>query len=296
MYDIKETLIAGSVDEALDMLCAHPDAHLIAGGTDVMIRMRERKLKDATLISIREIPELTGIRLENNGDLWIGPGTAFDTIYRDGTVRNTALHLAEACNEVGSPQIRHIATIGGNLCNGAVSADSVPSLLSLDAELVIRSKEGERTVAVTGFHTGPGKTVLGHEEILTGIRIRKENYEGYGGCYLKYGKRRAMEISTLGCAVTVRLTKEKDRIDDLRIAFGVAAPVPVRCRELEKTVKGMEVGEDLMRTIRDSVLAELSPRDSWRASLELREQIIRTYSVRAAQKAIERAKGGEDHV
>lgn len=293
MYDIKKSFTAHNIAEALDLLKQYPEAFIVAGGTDVMINLRHRKLREAVLISIREIPELCGISKREDGAIVIGAGTCFDDIYRDPLTRQYLPMLSEASNQVGSPQIRHVATIGGNLCNGAVSADSAPSLLALDAELELHSAEGVRHQLVTEFHSGPGKTAL-HigQEILSAIIIPQKNYEGWGGCYLKSGQRNAMEISTLGCAATVKLTPDKAHIDTLRLAFGVAAAKPVRCPRLEAMVSGMALDAELWRKVRTEVLAELNPRDSWRASKELREQLIRTQSVRAINAAAE-AVGGE---
>ncbi len=293
MYDIKRTLTPKSVDEALRLLKDNPDAVLLAGGTDVMIRIKHRKLRDAVLIYIRELDELKGIEMEEDGTIVIGPCTCFDDIYRNEICLKNIPILSYACNTVGSPQIRNIGTIGGNLCNGAVSADSVPSLYALDAELVLRSPDGERIVPVTGFHTGPGTTILKRDELLTQIRIRKESYENYGGCYIKFGQRNSMEISTLGCAATVKPGRD-GKIDDIRIAFGVAGPVPIRTRQLENMLKGRKIDDSFFEDITQNVLNELNPRDSWRASRELREQLIKTLSVRAVRRACLNATGGEN--
>lgn len=291
MYDVRETFNAKTVLEALTLLGEHQDAVIVAGGTDVMIRMKERKLTDATLISIMEVEELKFICLDGNGDLLVGPGVCFDDIYTNNIVRRCTPMLADACNEVGSPQIRHVATIGGNLCNGAVSADSVPSLLALGAELTLTSLHGVRTVPAVEFHTGPGKTVLERGwEILTCIRIPKGNYEGHGGKYLKFGQRNAMEISTLGCAVNCKLDSD-GTISDFAIAFGVAAPKPIRCPKAEALMIGKLPSEGILSQLREAVLYETSPRDSWRASKELRVQLIKELAARAASAAIVEAGG-----
>ena len=294
MYDILETFRADSTQEALTILRDHPGAVLVCGGTDVMIHMKERKLCQAVLISIMEIPELKGIRLDDNGDLIIGPGTCFDDIYTDSLVRRCVPMLADACNQVGSPQIRHVATIGGNLCNGAVSADSVPSLLALDAELTLTSLDGERIVRAVDFHTGPGKTALKKDsEILTCIRIRRETYENHGGHYIKFGQRNAMEISTLGCAVNCAMAPN-GTIADFAIAFGVAAPRPIRCPQAEQMMIGKRPSTALLKELRKVALSETNPRDSWRASLELRKQLIVELTERAARNAIKQAGGTID--
>lgn len=292
VYDVKETFQARSAQEVLALLAAHPGAVLVAGGTDVMIRLKKRKLQDAVLIGLQQVPELQGVELEADGTLSIGAGCTFDTLERHPLLLERVPMLAEACHQVGSPQIRVMATIGGNLCNGAVSADSAPALYALDAELEVMGAAGIRRIPVCQFHTGPGRTVLGEDELLLRIRISPNSYQNCGGCYLKFGQRNAMEISTLGCAVNVELTEDRTRIKRAAIAYGVAAPVPKRCYETESRLAGMKTDEEALRLLRSTVLRQLSPRDSWRASKELREQLIRELGSRALRRAIENT-GGE---
>ena len=287
MYDVRETFQAASAEDVLELLEAHPGAVLVAGGTDVMIR-----LKDAVLVCLRRVPELQGVSLEPDGTLCIGAGCTFAELERHELLLKHVPMLASACHQVGSPQIREMATIGGNLCNGAVSADSAPALYALDAELEVLNRSGVRRISVCGFHTGPGGTVLGPGDLLLRVRIPEASYRSHGGCYLKFGQRNAMEISTLGCAVNVALTEDRTRIRQAAVAYGVAAPVPVRCHETEARLAGMEAGGEALRVLRTTVLSQLSPRDSWRASRELREQLIRELGCRALRQAIQQA-GGE---
>ncbi|PKM73739.1 MAG: xanthine dehydrogenase FAD-binding subunit XdhB [Firmicutes bacterium HGW-Firmicutes-16] len=292
MYDIIHTFKASSVNDVLELLSSNSDAMLVAGGTDVMIRMRERKLRQASLISLLDIPDLKTISLREDGAIVIGAGACFTEISENTIVLEKIPMLAHACRQVGSPQIRNIATIGGNICNGAVSADSVPSLYALDAELELWGKDGSRLVPIRKFHTGPGQTVLQKDrELLTAIIIPLSSYAHHGGCYIKFGQRNAMEISTLGCAVNVSLTGDKKHIEKAAIAFGVAAPVPMRCAKVESLLIGAEINEEMFFTVRENILEGLKPRDSWRASLELRRQLIREMSVRALKQAIINAGG-----
>ena len=142
MYDVKETFQAASAQEVLELLEAHPGAVLVAGGTDVMIRLKKRKLKDAVLVCLQRVPELQEVSLEPDGALCIGAGCTFAELERHELLLEHVPMLASACHQVGSPQIREMATIGGNLCNGAVSADSAPALYALDAELEVLSQTG----------------------------------------------------------------------------------------------------------------------------------------------------------
>lgn len=289
MYDIRESWNAQTLDEALELLSAHKDAIPVAGGTDVLIKVRERKIRQASLVSILAIDELKHITADPSGTIRIGAGCSFTQITEDPLILEKLPMLAAACRQVGSPQIRNVATIGGNICNGAVSADSVGPLYALDAELVLRSKNGTRVLPIREFHTGPGKTVREADELLTEIRISRESYEGHSGCYIKFGQRKAMEIATLSCAVNLSLSEDKAHLKTVAIAYGVAAPTPVRCPRTETVLTGMEIGQEFYQTARDIILSELQPRDSWRASRELREQLIKELLVRALEGAVQSA-------
>lgn len=294
MYDVKETATARTVAEAVKLLHENEAMIPVAGGTDVMIRMKERKLKEASLLSILDIEEIKGITLDEEENIIIGAGTCFTDIVENKIIQDRIPALGAAVRQVGSPQIRNIATIGGNLCNGAVSADSAPTLYALEAVLELESFEGVRRISVCDFHTGPGKTVKRRTEILTKVIILKENYRNYGAHYIKFGQRNAMEISTLGCAVNVKLDDTKTVIEDIRIAYGVAAPTPIRCIETENKLKGLKVEDQTIELLRGSVLKELQPRDSWRASKELRIQLIKELGCRATKQAIIHAGGQID--
>ena len=205
MYDIEHYVEAVSVEDAIEHLKADPDATVISGGTDVLVRLRSGKGVGGTLVSIHEIPELHGVDRLLNGTLVIGPATCFTDLAKDPLIRSCVPYLGEAVETVGGPQIRNMGTIGGNLCNGATSADSAAVMQTLNARLVLQGPDGSREVPVTEFYLGPGKTVRKREEILTAILIEPQDYVGFTGCYIKYGKRRAMEIATLGCCVRVKL-------------------------------------------------------------------------------------------
>lgn len=292
MYDIKEIYQPSNLSETLNLMASNQDGIVISGGTDVLIRLRERKLKECKLISIHKLKELQGISYNDSlNDMIIYPGTCFEEIHSNTMVEKNCHCLWQAANEVGSPQIRTVATIGGNVCNGAVSADSAPSLLVLNAELELTMAHSKRSVPIREFFTGPGKTVLEKgKELLTAIKIPAVP-ERSGSYYIKFGARNALEISTLGCAVFVTLNESKDVFEDFRIAFGVAAPTPIRCTQIEERVKGLPLTRETLKFIGNEVLKEVNPRDSWRASKQLRIQLIRELSQRAAEGAVRNAGG-----
>ena len=292
MYDIGKFYQAADVEDAVRALVEDPEAVVISGGSDVLIKIREGKLAGCSLVSIHGIKELEGIRMEEDGTIVIGPATTFSHITNNDIIQKHIPMLGDAVDMAGGPQLRNIGTIGGNVCNGVTSADSASSLCCLDAVLVLKGPDGVREVPISQWYTGPGRTVRNHDEVLTAIRIKKENYQGYGGQYIKYGKRNAIEIATLGCAVSVKLTEDKKHIQDLRLAYGVAAPTPIRCHTTEESVKGMETGEALAQAVGKGALEEVNPRSSWRASREFRLQLVEELGRRAVKQAVINA-GGE---
>ena len=165
------------------------------------------------------------------------------------------------------------------------------TLCALNAQLVLQSVEGVRTVPITSFYTGPGKTVRKQNELLTQIRIAPQDYQGFGGDYYKYGKRAAMEIATLGFTTLVQLSADKQTIPDLRVAFAVAAPTPIRCPQTEAIAIGQPYSEALCKQLRDHVLTQVNPRSSWRASKEFRLQLIAEMLERTLKTAFLRAGG-----
>ena len=292
MYDIGKFYQAADVEDAVRALVEDPEAVVISGGSDVLIKIREGKLAGCSLVSIHGIKELEGIRMEEDGTIVIGPAITFSHITNNDIIQKHIPMLGDAVDMAGGPQLRNIGTIGGNVCNGVTSADSASSLCCLAADLVLKGPDGVREVPISQWYTGPGRTVRNHDEVLTAIRIKKENYQGYGGQYIKYGKRNAMEIATLGCAVSVKLTEDKKHIQDLRLAYGVAAPTPIRCHTTEEAVKGMETGEALAQAVGKGALEEVNPRSSWRASREFRLQLVEELGRRAVKQAVINA-GGE---
>ena len=292
MYDIENYYNAESIKEAVSLLKEHPDTRIISGGSDVLIKIREGKMAGTSLVSIRDIKEIQGVTLMDSGDIYIGAGTTFSHVTNDPVIREHISVLGEAVDQVGGPQVRNIGTIGGNVCNGAVSADSAPTLFSLNAMLRIADGEGGRTVPIDMFYLGPGKVDLHCGDVLTHIIIPGKEYQGYRGHYIKYSMRNAMDIATLSCSVVSKVDTAANILEDVRITFGVAAPVPYRCKKTEEALKGMEIGEELYEKIKTLVREEINPRDSWRASKEFRLQIGGEIAARALKETV-RLAGGE---
>lgn len=289
MYDMKALYEAESVEHAVRLLQEHPQAQIIAGGSDVLVQMREGKRAGAELISIYGLDELRGVKLEEDGTLRIGSLTSFSHITKDPLIRKYFPVLGEAADTAGGRQIRNIATIGGNTCNGVTSADSASTLFAWDAVVELTGPEGIRQIPIADFYLGPGTVDLRPGELQTGILIRRESYEGYVGHYIKYAMRNAMDIATLGCSVNVKLSEDKKTFTDIRIAYGVAGPVPMRAVHAEQEGRGLPVTEESIGKIGDAVLEDIRPRDSWRASKAFREHISKVLCRRALKEAVRKA-------
>ena len=291
MYNFNALYEPKDIAEALALKSEHPEALILAGGSDILIKIREGKLAGCDLINIYGLDELRRICLEEDGTILIRPLTSFTDVSMSPVIREHLPVLGEAMNQIGGPQVRNIGTIGGNICNGVTSADSASTLKAYDAVLEIASLKGTRVLPYLEFNLGPGKVDLREGEILTGIRIPKESWSDTYGFYTKYAMRRAMDIATLGCSVNVRLTKDKKQIDRLRIAFGVAAPIPVRSPKAEAAAQGHAVDEALLDLVAQASLEDVNPRTSWRAGRDFRLQLVQELARRSTKAAIERAGG-----
>ena len=232
---------ATSVKDAIALLQAHPAAHIIAGGSDVLIKMREGKLAGCELVSIYGLDALRGVTLEADGAIRIGSLTSFSHITKDPIIQAHINVLGEAVDMVGGPQIRNIGTIGGNTCNGVTSADSGSTLMAYDAVMEVEGPNGQRLIPIQEWYVSAGKVSLQPAEIQTAIRIPKASYEGYFGHYIKYAMRNAMDIATTGCSVNVKLSPDKTTIQDVRLAYGVAGPVPMRAPHAEAFAGGKAI-------------------------------------------------------
>lgn len=292
MYDIQAIYEATSPAHAVELLVAHPKARIIAGGSDVLIQLREGKLAGAELVSIFALDELRGVSLEPDGTLRIGSLTSFSHITKDPLIQQLIPVLGEAVDQVGGPQIRNIGTIGGNTCNGVTSADSASTLFAWDAIIELKGPDGIRRLPIQEFYIKAGVVDLLPGELQTGILIPKAAYEGYQGHYIKYAMRAAMDIATTGCSVNVKLSPDKRTIADARIAYGVAGPVPMRATSAEAAVRGREASEETAKIFAAAVENDINPRDSWRASRDFRLHIAKEMAGRALITSI-RLSGGD---
>ena len=294
MYDLKALYEATSVQNAVELRLAHPEAQIIAGGSDVLVQMREGKRAGKELISIYGLDELRGISIDEDENIRIGSLTSFSHITRDPIIQKYINVLGEAVDMVGGPQIRNIGTIGGNTCNGVTSADSASTLHAWEAIVELTGKNGIRRLPIKEFYIKAGQVDIRVEdgEIQTAILIPIASYENTFGHYIKYAMRNAMDIATLGCSVNVRLSADKKSIERARIAYGVAGPVPMRAPSAEAVANGQPISYDLIDRFGLAVLNDINPRDSWRASKAFRQHIAVEMAKRCLLESVKLA-GGE---
>ena len=294
MYDMSALYEAQSVEDAIALRLAHPEAQIIAGGTDVLVQMREGKRAGKALISIQKLDALRGVSIDAEENLRIGSLTSFTHITGDPLIQQYINVLGQAVDLVGGPQIRNAGTIGGNTCNGVTSADSASTLHAWEAIVEITGKNGVRRVPIHDFYIKAGQVDLRVEEgeIQTAILVPKASYDRTYGSYIKYAMRNAMDIATLGTSVNARLSVDKKTFERVRIAFGVAGPVPMRALKAEAFICGKPMTLANIEQFGKTVLEDINPRDSWRASKAFRQHIAVESAKRCLMESVKLA-GGE---
>lgn len=263
-------------------------AEIIAGGTDVMVVIKQSNRSPEILISLRGVEELRYIH--KNHDYHIGALATHRMIEKSALMKNELTALNQGASQVGSVQVRNVATIGGNVCNAAPSADTASPLMILDAILVLKSSKSERQVPIEDFFVGPSETVKAWDEILTEIII-PEAMGGYGTAYCKHARRKAMNLPIIGVSVGLALEKD-ETIRDARIALTVVAPTPIRIREAEDFLRGKSLTDEILKEA--GLIASspecCSPRDSLRCEGWYREDMVRVLIPRVAKEAAMNAR------
>lgn len=292
MYDIKALYEAESVQHAVQLLQEHPEAQILAGGSDVLVQVREGRRAGVELVSIYMLDELRGVSIDEEENIRIGSLTSFSHITNDPIIQKYINVLGEAVDMVGGPQIRAIGTIGGNTCNGVTSADSASTLMAWDAVMEVTGPEGVRRVPIKDWYIKAKVVDLKPAEIQTAILIPKESYDRCFGHYIKYSMRNALDIATTGCSVNVVLSDDKKKFERVRVGYGVAAPVPVRAATAEEFINGKKITDKNIKKFAETVLEDINPRDSWRAGRALRRHISVVMAERALRESVSLA-GGE---
>jgi carbon-monoxide dehydrogenase medium subunit len=287
---IKAYLVPRTQDEALEMLEKHNGAaRIVAGGTDVIPLMRSRQIEETVLVDITCLPGMKQIE-DKSGKIAIGGLVTHAQVASSGLIREKAPLLAEAAGWVGSPQIRNVATLAGNLVSGQPAADTSIPLLALGASVVILSREGEKTVPLTDFFIDIGKTVLDSRfEILVRIEFNALS-ENFGSSYLRLGKRKALTLPILVAATIVNTDPTIQYIKKAAVAMGPVAPTPLRLSEVERRLQGAPICTETLEMVAEYGMNECRPRDSiLRGSCEYRTEMVKVFIKRGLKKALEAA-------
>lgn len=290
MYFVDKLYEPLSLQEASEILQNNEDTKIIAGGTDLLIKMRQKKSQRLRLVDIRKIRELKDIKIKNNY-IEIGTAVTFTELAENDIIKKNLPMLRVAALAMGGPQIQNVATIGGNICNGATSAESAPSLFALNAKLELIGLHEKRIVAIQDFYLGPSKVDIKQGEILSKILIPIIDSDNkWAGNYVKFSVRKSMDISMLGCAV-ICVVGSDNVIKDLRIALGTAAPTPVRCTEAEKAAINKKLSLQLLNEVGNKAISDANPRTSWRASKEYRQHLIKELTIKTLEEVFLKAGG-----
>jgi carbon-monoxide dehydrogenase medium subunit len=268
-----------TLKDATRLLKELPNCKVIAGGTDLVPKMKQRILEPEHLVNLKNIPDIVGIKQTDDG-IWIGAATKLRTIENSQLIKENIPLQFMATKTIGSIQIRNMGTLGGNVCNASPAADGALGLVTQDAVIHI-GVDGERTANFDGFFTGPGSTILDNDEIVTGFTVPlPDNNTGYH--FISIG-RMALDISTISIAVAI--TKENSKATKVRIALGSVAPTPLRLPSVEEYLTGKELTNEIIREAAAMVSKGIKPITDIRASAEYRRKAAKGIAMEALKLA-----------
>ena len=282
----------GNLEEACEILAdLNEEAGLLAGGTDLLVNMKKKIVSPENVLSLGRIGELKGIGTAN-GHMSIGSCVTAADMAESPELKHDFMAVSMGAARLGSPLIRNLATVGGNLVTARPAADLPPSLIAYSAKVILKKKGGERTLAVEDFFKGPGQTVIEPDEIAEKILLEiPPPYSGSG--YIKLGKRKTLEICVVNVAAFISLESPDGPIRNARVILGAVAPVPLRARNAEKVLIGHKAGEKLFEKAGDAAAKESKPIDDFRGSARYRKDMVAVLTKRALDMAFDEAKARE---
>src|SRR5712691_3549709 len=277
----------GSLDECLKLLAAREgETKLLAGGTDLLPQMKNGLTKPARVIDLSGVAELRVLAADDGRGFRVGAAVTARQLERDARVKATYPALAESGALVGSIQVRNLATVGGNLCNAAPSADMAPPLIALEAEAVIAGPKGRRRVPLASFFEGVRKTVLGPDELLIELVVPAPGPRS-GGHYLRHTPRRELDIAVVG--VASQITLSNGVCGKARISLASVAPTPVRATAAERVLEGQPLTEERIEEAAKLAVEAARPISDQRGSAEFRKHLVRVLTQRTLTTALARA-------
>lgn len=278
-----------SLEEAGEIMSNLKDkGRLLAGGTDLLVNMKKKIISPQHLVSLARIEALKEIE-STNGHLRIGACVTASELAESEVIGRSVGALAGGAGSLGSPLIRNIATVGGNLVTARPAADLAPALMVYGAEVLLKTTSGERSVPLEDFFKGPGETLLGPDEILIQVVLKKPS-PASGAAYIKLGVRKTLEISLVNVAVYIGLDSQDGSIKTARVALGAVAPTPLRASSAEKVLLGEKPSPELFEAAGNEAAKESRPIDDFRGSKGYRKDMVKVLTRRALGKAYDEAK------
>jgi len=262
-------------------------ARPLAGGTDLLVNMKKKIVTPSHLVSLGRIKALHEMGAENGG-VRLGAGLTAAELAESEDIRTSYPAVADGASRLGSPLIRNLATLAGNLVSARPAADLPPPLMAYGARILLRSGSGERTLPLEDFFKGPGQTDAATDEILESVHL-DEQPEASGAAYIKLGVRQTLEISIVNVAAFIAL--ENDTIASARVVLGSVAPMPIRAPSAEKVLLGEKPSEALFARAGEAAAADAKPIDDFRASAEYRRDMVQVLTQRMLETALQRARG-----
>jgi CO/xanthine dehydrogenase FAD-binding subunit len=279
-----------SVDEAVSLLAQQGDqARVLAGGTDIIVQVREGRRKVATLVDIKAIPEVSQLSYDATQGLTIGAAVPCYKIYEHQDIAAAYPGLIDAVSLVGGIQIQGRASVGGNLCNASPAADTIPALIVHNATCVIAGPNGRREIPAEQFCTGPGRTALQHGEFLVALRMPAPQ-PNFGAQYLRFIPRNEMDIAVVGAGAAVVLNRDHSTFVSARVALGAVAPTPLLVDTAGTALAGKAVSDDTIQQAAEAAQAAARPIDDMRGTGPYRRHLVGVLTRRALRGAIQRAK------
>jgi carbon-monoxide dehydrogenase medium subunit len=277
-----------SLSEAISLLQHQgPGGKLLAGGTDLLVQIKERGMVPKYVVSLRKVSELQSLTHNTDGSLTIGARVTMRRLELDPAVLQRFSAIAQAAALVGSIQVRNSATVGGNLCNAAPSADTAPAFIALGAQVHLTGPQGERTIPVEQLFAGPGRTSLNSGEVLTSITVPTPGAHS-GSAYLRHTPRAELDIAVVGVAASVTLLG--GAIAEARISLAAVAPVPVRASAAEAALTGKAPTAEVIAAAAKAVQDSISPISDQRGSAGFRRTLSEVLTRRALQQALAAAQ------
>lgn len=260
---------------------------LLAGGTDVIVQLREGRRQCDQLIDIKHIPELMGMSWAADGTLEIGAARPLAEIYEDAEVKRRLPGLVDAASLIGGIQVQSRASLGGNLCNASPAADSSPALMALGARLVIASKDATRELPVEEFFLGPARNALNPGEILVRIKVPVQPANA-NTRYLRFIPRNEMDIAVASSGARIALSADGSRIESARIALGAVSATPIMVPAAAAALVGKAANEESFALAGEAAAAAATPIDDMRGGVAQRRQLAKVLTVRALRGALQR--------